>query len=178
VESKPGEGTRFRFTMPMGRAREPEAPRTAPPATLGAGNALRVLVAEDNVVNQKVALMLLKRLGVNADLAADGAQAIAAVAGNRYDLVLMDVQMPEVDGLAATREIRSRVPLDSQPVIFGLTAHATTEYRDICLGAGMNGYLTKPLEQEKLRDLIAGLSTESLLRNLASSVNEERPQPV
>jgi CheY-like chemotaxis protein len=105
--------------------------------------------------------MLLKKLGVNADLAADGAQAIEAVAGNRYDLVLMDVQMPEVDGWTATREIRSRVPPDRQPVIVGLTAHATTEYREICLGAGMNGYLTKPLEPEKLRDLIAELSTSN-----------------
>jgi CheY-like chemotaxis protein len=122
---------------------------------------LRVLAAEDNVVNQRVVLMLLKKLGVNADLAADGAQAIAAVMENRYDLVLMDVEMPGVDGLAATREIRSRVPVDRQPVIFGLSAHATTGYRDLCLGAGMNGYLTKPLELEKLRDLIAELAAQS-----------------
>ena len=170
VESKPGEGTRFRFTVPMGHAQEPAAPRTALPPAVSAGNQLSVLVAEDNVVNQKVVLMLLKKLGVNADLVADGAQAIEAVMGNHYDLVLMDVQMPEVDGLAATREIRSRLPLDRQPVIFGLTAHATTEYRDICLGAGMNGFLTKPLEMEKLRDLVADLSTQSLSRNLTSSV--------
>ena len=91
---------------------------------------------------------------------------------NRYDLVLMDVQMPEVDGLAATREIRSRLPLDRQPVIFGLTAHATTEYRDICLGAGMNGYLTKPLEPEKLRDLIAELSMRSLSRTLTPTFTQ------
>jgi CheY-like chemotaxis protein len=118
--------------------------------------------------------MLLKKLGVNADLVADGAQAIAAIVENRYDLVLMDVQMPEVDGLAATREIRHLLPPDHQPVIFGLTAHATTEYRDICLGAGMNGYLTKPLEREKLRDLIAELSTQSASRNLTSSVTGDR----
>jgi signal transduction histidine kinase/CheY-like chemotaxis protein/streptogramin lyase len=170
VESKPGEGTRFRFTVLVGHAQEPATPRTAPLATVCTSSKLRVLVAEDNAVNQKVVLMLLKKLGVNADLAADGAQAIEAVAGNRYDLVLMDVQMPEVDGLAATREIRSRVPPDRQPVIFGLTAHATTEYREICLGAGMNGYLTKPLELEKLRDLIAELSTQSLSRDLTSPV--------
>src|ERR1039458_3735631 len=119
-----------------------------------------------NVVNRKVALILLERLGVKADLAADGSQAIAAAVENKYDLVLMDVQMPGVDGLAATREIRTRLPLDHQPVIFGLTAHAATEYRDICLGAGMDGYLTKPLELEKLRDLIAGLSTRLLSPSL------------
>jgi CheY-like chemotaxis protein len=160
VESRLGEGSRFRFTVLMGHAQEPVAPCIAPPPTVRSDSQLRVLVAEDNVVNQKVVLMLLKKLGVNADMAADGAQAIAAVMENRYDLVLMDVQMPEVDGLAATREIRSRVPLDRQPVIYGLTAHATTEYRDICLAAGMNGYLTKPLDQEKLRDLIAELSRQ------------------
>ncbi len=120
-----------------------------------------MLVAEDNVINQKVILLLLKQLGVTADLAENGVQAIAAVVANKYDLVLMDVQMPEVDGLAATREIRSRVAADGQPVIYGLTAHATTEYRDICLSAGMNGYLTKPLERDKLRDLIAELSAHA-----------------
>ena len=151
----------------MGRAQEPAAPRNAPPPTVGAGQ-LRVLVAEDNKVNQKLILMLLKKLGVDADLASDGAEAIAAAEGNRYDLVLMDVEMPKVDGLAATREIRSRLPLDRQPVVFGLTAHVTAEYRDICLGAGMDGYLTKPIEQDKLRDLIAESSTRSSLRNLTS----------
>jgi signal transduction histidine kinase/CheY-like chemotaxis protein/streptogramin lyase len=166
VESKPGEGTRFRFTVPMGHAQAPAAPLTVPPPAVYADNQLSVLVAEDNVVNQKVVLMLLKKLGVDADLVADGAQAIEAAAGNRYDLVLMDVQMPGVDGLTATREIRSRLPLDRQPLIFGLTAHASTEYRDICLSAGMDGYLTKPLEQQKLRDLIADLSAQSLSRNL------------
>jgi CheY-like chemotaxis protein len=65
------------------------------------------------------------------------------------------VEVPEMDGLEATREIRSRLPIDRQPTIFGLTAHAGTEYREICVGAGMDGYLTKPLELAKLQDLIA-----------------------
>jgi signal transduction histidine kinase/ActR/RegA family two-component response regulator len=160
VQSKPGEGARFRFTVRLGHAEQSAAPRKVPPPPVNA-NQLRVLVAEDNVVNQRVVLMLLKRLGVNADLAADGAQAIACVMENRYDLVLMDVEMPGVDGVAATREIRSRVPVDRQPVIFGLSAHATTGYRDLCLGAGMNGYLTKPLELEKLRALIVELAGQS-----------------
>ena len=160
VESRPGEGTRFRFTVLMGHAQEPAA-LIAPLSTVFADNQLRVLVAEDNVVNQRVALMLLKKLGVTADLAANGAQAIAAAVEKHYDLVLMDVQMPEVDGLAATREIRSCVPLDRQPVIYGLTAHATTEYRDICVAAGMDGYLTKPLDLQKLQDLVAKLLNEA-----------------
>jgi CheY-like chemotaxis protein len=97
---------------------------------------------------------------VKADLAVDGLQAIAAATKHSYDLILMDIQMPEVDGLTATREIR-RLSLDRQPVIYGLTAHATTEYRDECLGAGMDGYLTKPLDRLKLRALIEELSTQS-----------------
>ena len=171
VESRPGAGSRFRFTVQMGHAEEPAKPSAVPP-TIGAVH-LNVLVAEDNVVNQKVVSMLLQKLGVKPDLVGDGSQAIAAVMGNHYDLVLMDVQMPEIDGLAATREIRKSLPLDSQPVIFGLTAHATTEYRDICLNAGMNGYLTKPLDPEKLRSLIEELSKRSQLPELALGVGSE-----
>ena len=173
VESSPGEGSRFRFTVLLGHAQEPASPDPAPPLTVNAAGQLSVLVAEDNLVNQKVALMLLQQLGVKADLAADGAQAIAAVVEKRYDLVLMDVQMPEVDGLAATREIRSRLPADRQPVIVGLTAHATTEYREICVNAGMNGYLTKPLEREKLRELIEELSSHAQFRNLTLGIGGE-----
>ena len=157
--SRPGEGARFRFTVQVGPAQEPKAPPALPAAAECASCHLRVLVAEDNPVNQKVVLMLLRKLGVKADLAKNGGQAIAQALVNPYDLILMDVQMPEVDGLEATREIRSRLPLDRQPAIFGLTAHATSEYRDICLGAGMNGYMTKPVDRDKLRNLIEELST-------------------
>jgi CheY-like chemotaxis protein len=118
---------------------------------------LRVLVAEDNVVNQKVVLKMLERLGVKADLVADGSDAIGAVTGKPYDLVLMDVQMPRMDELAATREIRARLPAGRQPSIVGLTAHATAEYQEICRRAGMDGYLTKPLDPDKLRDAVAAI---------------------
>ena len=87
---------------------------------------------------------------------------------HRYDLILMDVEMPVMDGLAATREIRSRLPLDRQPAIFGLTGHAATEYREICLGAGMDGHFTKPLEAAKLQNLVAELSAQSMTRNLTT----------
>jgi signal transduction histidine kinase/FixJ family two-component response regulator/streptogramin lyase len=174
VESRPGEGSRFRFTVLMGPAPEPAATPSAMPPAAGERRHLKVLVAEDNVVNQKVALLLLERLGVKADLAENGSQAIAAVMGDHYHLILMDVQMPEMDGLAATREIRSRLPVDRQPAIFGLTAHATAEYRDTCLGAGMNGYLTKPLERERLRDLIADLLAGRCLKE----ESEEEPRAV
>jgi signal transduction histidine kinase/ActR/RegA family two-component response regulator len=166
VESKLGEGTRFRFTVRLGHAQEPAALPDVPAAALSAGH-LRVLVAEDNEINQRVAVKLLERLGVKADLAADGAQAVTKVMEHHYDLVLMDVQMPELDGLSATQEIRRLSPAGGQPLIFGLTAHVTMEFRDTCLAAGMNGYLTKPLEPEKLRALIAELST----RNATSTMS-------
>ena len=159
VESTPGAGTRFRFSVKVGYAKEPVLKASAAPVNVPGADLLKVLVAEDNVVNQRVAILLLKQLGVSADLAADGAKAIEAVKANRYDLVLMDLQMPEVDGLAATKEIRAILPAERQPLIYGLTAHATTEYRDICLAAGMEGYLTKPLDREKLWDLIVHLSS-------------------
>ena len=173
VESRPGVGSRFRFTVRLGHAQQPMASPVAPPPTLSAAH-LRVLVAEDNVVNQKVVVKLLKRLGIDADLAADGSKAVAAVLEHPYDLVFMDVQMPEQDGLSATREIRRRLPADRQPLIYGLTAHATAEFRDICLDAGMDGYLTKPLEPGKLRALIAELSTGSSARDL-DAVSEKAP---
>jgi signal transduction histidine kinase/CheY-like chemotaxis protein len=169
VQSTAGEGTRFRFTLPMGHVQEPAVVPIAPSPMVRPGNHLRVLVAEDNAVNRTVVLMMLKKLGVNANSVTDGLKAIAAVVDSRYDLVLMDVEMPGMDGLAASREIRSLLPLDRQPAIFGLTAHASTQYRDICLDAGMDGYLTKPLDPGKLQDLIAELSTQSWSRNLTSS---------
>ncbi len=157
VESQPGEGTSFRFTVLLAPAQEP-APAHIAHVPIQNAASLKVLVAEDNPVNRRVVLKMLEKLGVRADVVTDGSQAIAATARIHYDLVLMDVEMPEVNGLAATEEIRKSLPADGQPAIFGLTAHATTEYRDICLRAGMNGCLTKPLDRDKLRDVVAGLS--------------------
>ena len=122
---------------------------------------LTLLLVEDNPVNQMVVLKMLRKLGVNADSATDGSQAVAAMMGHDYDLVLMDMQMPEMDGLTATREIRNRLPGDRQPIIWALSAHATTDARDTCLRAGMDGFLPKPLEPEKLRSLLAGLAAPS-----------------
>jgi len=158
VESRRGEGTSFRFTVSLAPAQEPAEAHIAPAPLRNAGR-LKVLVAEDNPVNQLVAVRMLEKLGVRAGLVSDGRQAIAAVSKARYDLVLMDVEMPEMDGLTATRQIRASLAADLQPAIFGLTAHAEIEYRDICLRAGMNGCLTKPLEPEKLQSVIAELSS-------------------
>ena len=106
---------------------------------------LHILVTEDNPVNQKVALHLLKRLGYHADLAANGLEALAALTRQDYDVVLMDVHMPEMDGLEATCTIRRQLPPDRQPTIIALTAAAMREDQDACLAAGMDDYLSKPV---------------------------------
>ncbi|MEM1042157.1 MAG: response regulator [Bacteroidota bacterium] len=128
---------------------EAEAPTPSP---------LRILVAEDNVVNQKVVLRLLYRLGYRADLAADGEEAVAAVLGRPadrpYDVVLMDVQMPRVDGLEATRRIRAAGGL-AQPHVVALTANAMEGDREMCLAAGCDAYLPKPIDRESLGVLLA-----------------------
>jgi signal transduction histidine kinase/DNA-binding response OmpR family regulator len=111
---------------------------------------LRILLAEDNVVNQKLALRLLERLGYRADVAANGLEAIAAIERQPYDLVFMDVQMPEMDGFEASREIVRRWPHDRRPRIVAMTANAMQGDRELCLAAGMDDYVGKPIRVEEL----------------------------
>jgi len=111
---------------------------------------LRILLAEDNVVNQKLALRLLGQMGYRADLAANGLEALEAVARQTYDVVLMDVQMPEMDGLEASREIIRRWPPERRPRIIAMTANALQEDRDLCAAAGMDDYVAKPIRVEVL----------------------------
>jgi CheY-like chemotaxis protein len=109
---------------------------------------LRILLAEDNLVNQKVAIFSLKKLGYKVDIANNGLEALNAVQQQTYDLVLMDVQMPEMDGLTATRLIRQHP--GNQPRIVALTANALPEDRQTCLDAGMDDYLSKPFNVQQL----------------------------
>jgi CheY-like chemotaxis protein len=111
---------------------------------------LRILLAEDNVVNQKLALRLLGQMGYRADLAANGLEAVEAVTRQSYDVVLMDVQMPEMDGLEASREIIRRWPANRRPRIVAMTANAMQEDRDLCAAAGMDDYVAKPIRVEEL----------------------------
>jgi PAS domain S-box-containing protein len=110
----------------------------------------RLLLAEDNTVNQKVALHMLARLGYRADVAANGLEVLAAVCRQPYDLVLMDLQMPEMDGLEAARRIRAESPAGSRPWIIALTANAMQGDRELCLAAGMDDYISKPIKQADL----------------------------
>jgi CheY-like chemotaxis protein len=115
---------------------------------------LEVLIVEDNPVNQKVALRLLERLGYDADAVANGLEALGTLDQRKYDLVFMDLQMPEMDGITATREIRLRYPKHRQPRIIALTANAVQGDRERCLEAGMDDYLSKPVKLEGIQQIV------------------------
>jgi CheY-like chemotaxis protein len=115
---------------------------------------MRILLAEDNVVNQRVATLILQGLGYQIELAANGAVALAmlqdSAVAQAFDLVLMDVQMPVMDGLEATRRIRSDIPAQHQPQIVAMTANAMEADREACIEAGMDDYLSKPIKPAAL----------------------------
>ena len=109
-----------------------------------------ILLVEDNMLNEMVAVGMLRLLGRTADVALNGVEAVEAMDRRPYAIVLMDVQMPVLDGLQATRRIRAEFPAERQPYIIALTANAMAGDEERCLEAGMNGYLSKPLSKERL----------------------------
>jgi signal transduction histidine kinase/CheY-like chemotaxis protein len=118
-------------------------------------DSLRILLAEDNPVNQKVAVRVLKCMHLAADVAANGLEVLQALELSRYDLILMDMQMPEMDGLEATRRVRALTFLTKQPRIIAMTANASQEDRQRCLDAGMDDYISKPVRPESLQQMLA-----------------------
>lgn len=152
VESRVGEGTLFEFTFAAGVATDAE------PATKvilsGSLEGLKILVAEDNELNQIILMRMLQKMGCHPDLACDGVSAISSVGARSYDVVLMDLNMPVVDGLEATRRIRKMGSANRSVPIVALTASATNEDRSACLAAGMDDYLSKPIELRSLREAL------------------------
>ena len=132
---------------------QPDRPAPVKPGidpTMAARHPLRILLAEDNVVNQKLAIRILQQMGYRVDVASNGVEAIECVERQRYDVILMDVQMPEMDGLEASRRIVQCWAADARPRIVAMTANAMQGDREECLAAGMDDYVTKPIRVDAL----------------------------
>jgi len=167
--SEPGEGSRFWFELPLRRAdgthqgvtHRPDLFLVGAPARAGSlpPEAPLVLVAEDNPVNQVLAVRLLEKCGYRAEIVGNGRDAVAAVARASYAAVLMDCQMPELDGYAATREIRSREGDSPRVPIIAMTANSMAGDREKCLEAGMDDYVSKPIDSDELREALARHAT-------------------
>ena len=145
----------------------PTKPISSFDPTLGERLPLRILLAEDNLVNQKVAQHILARLGYQVQIVNNGSEAVQEVQRQPYDVVLMDVQMPEMDGMEATRQIIATCPAAQRPYIIAMTAHALTGDEEKCMAAGMNGYVSKPIQVEKLVAALKESRKSPLLTNLA-----------
>ncbi len=155
VESTPGVGSTFSFSFFY--EPEPAQPAETPPNKASAaslpGAGLRVLVAEDQIVNQKVIKRILNKLGANAQIVGNGALALEAATANSYDLILMDISMPTMDGLEATRRIIQKLGRNAPPIV-ALTANVTPEDHQNALNSGMSEFLTKPLNLKTLEDYL------------------------
>jgi CheY-like chemotaxis protein len=155
--SKPLKNSSFYYAVTTLLASAAKAGTTPPPEPvhrLSDEIPLDVLLVEDNPVNQKVALRFLDRLGYRADAAGNGLEAVHTLESRHYHLVLMDLQMPEMDGLEASRQIRRRLPPERQPKIIALTANALHGDRELCLAAGMDDYISKPVKMHEIEEAI------------------------
>ncbi|HEY7216333.1 MAG TPA: ATP-binding protein [Thermoanaerobaculia bacterium] len=153
AESTAGKGSTFHFTIVGEAAPLPRRPAAVADRDLARGRPLRILLADDDLVGQHVILALLAHLGYKADVAFNGKEVLEALASQPYDVVLMDIQIPEIDGLETARRIR-QLPAARQPRIFALTAYAMSGDRERCLAAGMDGFISKPVRLAQLEEAL------------------------
>ncbi len=162
AESEMGKGSTFHFTVRLPLAKELPSDFEAPVALpTAACRQLRVLLVEDNPANQKLATYILQDRGHVVEIAGDGQEALCLTDQNRYDVILMDVQMPGMNGLEATAAIRKREAEDQRVPIIAMTAHAMKGDRDRCLSAGMNAYLSKPVDAQEMIGLVESLANDA-----------------
>lgn len=159
VQSDLGKGSTFSLELPVLTPEEnvpalQAAPNEGEPDTVTDLGSLRVLLAEDNLINQKVVVTMLQKLGCHIALARDGVEAVEMALKHPYDLILMDCEMPRMSGFEATAEILRRKGTENVPPIIALTAHAIVGYEERCLAAGMQGYLHKPVSKNDLRNTL------------------------
>ena len=162
VESEPGQGSTFHFTIRLPLAKEPISEREFPSVSLAATSTLRILVVEDNPANQKLAAFILKERGHMVDIAENGRHGLDMAQRNQYDVIMMDVQMPLMDGLEATKAIRAWEDGRCRVPIIAVTAHAMEEDRQRCLAAGMDGYLSKPIDAQEMFTLMDCLASRQV----------------
>jgi PAS domain S-box-containing protein len=174
LTSLPGRGSTFLLTLPLNTFEEDSrlgpAPAVGSAVAASDGRILRVLLVEDNAVNQRLGVRILDKLGCSIDVASNGLEAIEMALGGHYDLILMDCRMPEMDGYAATREIRRREEAGARVPIIALTAHAVTGAREECIAAGMDDFITKPLlvgDLEKVLGRWGGTTLDSSAKHRA-----------
>jgi len=163
VSSRRGLGSTFWFELPLAHTASAVAPQagTPPPAPHPAPRTLSILVAEDNAINQRYVATLLRQAGHSVTVVENGHQAVAAVRDGNYDAVLMDVQMPDLDGVEATRQIRALPPPRNRVPIIALTAHAMTGAKAEYIASGMDDFVAKPIEPTQLLDKLAHLPAQS-----------------
>ena len=176
VESELGKGSTFCFTVRLPLAKELPSDFEAHVAVPTAACApLRILLVEDNPANQKLATYILQDRGHRVEIAGDGQEAIHLTERNRYDVILMDVQMPGMNGLEATAAIRQREEGGRRVPIIAMTAHAMKGDRERCLAAGMDGYLSKPIDAHETIALVERLAAEEATASAAAGSTDSSP---